>query len=81
MALTNSDKKEIESMVRKEIKDFLNSNTTKQFEEKLIDQIRKEIKKGKLETEVKDIIVKSFREFFTLMYQQRSFWESKFKNA
>lgn len=81
MALSQTDKKEIEGIVKKEMKDFLDSNTTKQFEDKLIEKIRKEIKKGKLEGEIKDLIVKSFREFFTVMYQQRSFWESRFKNA
>lgn len=81
MALSQTDRKEIETIVKKEIKDFLDSNTTKQFEDKLIDKIRKDLKRGKIEGDVKDIIVKSFREFFTLMYQQRSFWESKFKNA
>ena len=80
MPLNQSDKREIETLVRKEIKDFLNSNTAKQFEDKLVDRITKEMKKnGKLNNEVKDLIIKSFREFYTIMYQQRSFWESKFK--
>ena len=47
MALSATDKKEIEVMIRKEIKDFLNSNTLKQFEDKIIDLIRKEIQRGK----------------------------------
>lgn len=79
MALTTSEKKEIETLIRKEIKDFLGSNTAKQFEDKLIDTISKELKRGKLEKDVKDLIIKSFREFYTVMYQQRSFWESKFR--
>jgi hypothetical protein len=80
MSLTQSDKKEIETLVRKEIKDFLNSSTTKQFEDKLIERISKELKRGgKLDGQIKDLIIKSFREFYTIMYQQRSFWESKFK--
>lgn len=79
MALTSSEKKEIETLIRKEIKDFLGSNTAKQFEDKLIDTISKELKRGKLEKDVKDLIIKSFREFYTVMYQQRSFWESKFR--
>lgn len=81
MALSQSDKREIETMVRKEIKDFLGSTTVKQFEDKLLDKISKEMKKGKLEKDVKDLIIKSFREFYTIMYQQRSFWESKFRSA
>lgn len=80
MALSQSDKREVESLIKKEIKDFLGSNTAKQFEDKLVERITKEMKKnGKLNGEVKDLIIKSFREFYTIMYQQRSFWESKFK--
>jgi len=79
MALTQSDKREIEVMIRKEIKDFMESNTAKQFEDKLIEKISKDIQKGKLEKDIKDLIIKSFREFYTVMYQQRSFWESKFR--
>lgn len=79
MALTFSEKKEIESLIKKEIGDFMGSNTAKKFEEKLLDTISKDLKRGKLEKDVKDLIIKSFREFYTVMYQQRSFWESKFR--
>jgi Rod binding domain-containing protein len=80
MPLNQSEKREIETLVRKEIKDFLNSSTTKQFEDKLVERISKEMKRGgKLDGQLKDLIIKSFREFYTIMYQQRSFWESKFK--
>ena len=79
MALSQADKREIESLIKKEIKDFLGSSTAKQFEDKLLERISKEMKRGKLEKDVKDLIIKSFREFYTIMYQQRSFWESKFK--
>jgi hypothetical protein len=81
MALTQADKREIETLIKKEIKDFLGSSTTKQFEDKLVERISKEMKKGKLEKDVKELIIKSFREFYTIMYQQRSFWESKFKSS
>jgi len=81
MALTQSDKREIESLIKKEIKDFLGSATTKQFEDKLLERISKEMKRGKLEKDVKELIIKSFREFYTIMYQQRNFWESKFKSS
>jgi len=79
MALTTSDKREIETLIRKEIKSFMGSNTVKQFEDRLIDAISKDVKRGKIEKDVKDLIIKSFREFYTVMYQQRSFWESKFR--
>ena len=81
MALTQADKREIETLIKKEIKDFLGSSTAKQFEDKLVERISKEMKRGKLEKDVKELIIKSFREFYTIMYQQRNFWESKFKSV
>jgi hypothetical protein len=80
MPLNQTEKKEIETLIKKEIKDFLGSSSAKQFEDKLVERISKEMKKnGKLDGQLKDLIIKSFREFYTIMYQQRSFWESKFK--
>jgi hypothetical protein len=81
MALTQADKREIETLIKKEIKDFMGSSTAKQFEDKLVERISKEMKRGKLEKDVKELIIKSFREFYTIMYQQRNFWESKFKSS
>ena len=62
MSLTTTDKKEIETLVRKEIKDFFGSNTMQQYENKLIDVISKELKRGKLEGDVKDITLRMFRD-------------------
>ena len=81
MALTTSDKKEIETMIRKEIKVFMENNTLKQFEDKLMDKISKEIKRGKLTGEVKDITIRMFREFYQFMWMNRSYWEPRLKNA
>jgi len=75
MALTQSDKKEIEVLIRKEIKDFFNSSTSKQFENKLMDKIHDDLKKGKLRGEVKEVVHKSFQDFFKFMYQQRGLLE------
>jgi len=81
MALSNSDKKEIEVMVRKEIKSFLDSNTLKQFEDKMIQTIQKEIQRGKLQGDVNDIVVKIMREFYKIMWTRRSFWEPTLKSV
>jgi F0F1-type ATP synthase alpha subunit len=81
MALTSSEVKEIEVMIRKEIKNFMNNNTIKQFEDKLMDRIQKEMKRGKLEGEVKDISLRMFREFYQFMWMNRSYWEPRLKNA
>jgi hypothetical protein len=81
MALTSTEKKEIETMIRKEIKDFVGSNTMKQYEEKLITILSKEITKGKLQGDVKDLVVRVFREFYNFMWTQRGYWEPRLKNA
>jgi hypothetical protein len=81
MALTATEKNEIEVMIRKEIKDFFGSTTMQQYENKLIDVISKELKRGKLEGDVKDITLRMFREFYQFMWMNRSYWEPKLKNA
>jgi hypothetical protein len=81
MALTPTDKKEIETMIRKEIKDFIGSNTMKQYEEKLITILSKEITKGKMQGDVKDLVIRVFREFYNFMWTQRGYWEPRLKNA
>jgi hypothetical protein len=81
MALTATEKKEIETLIRKEIKDFLGSPNIQQYENKLIDTISKEIKRGKLEGDIKDITLRMFREFYQFMWTNRSYWEPKLKNA
>ena len=81
MALTASEKNEIEVIVRKEIKNFMGNNTIKQFEDKLMDRIHKDMKRGKLEGDVKDIALRMFREFYQFMWMNRSYWEPRLKNA
>ncbi len=81
MALTSTEVKEIEVMIRKEIRSFMDNNTVRQFEDKLMDRIQKEMKRGKLEGEVKDITLKMFREFYQFMWVNRSYWEPRLKNA
>ena len=81
MALTSSEVKEIEVLVRKEIKSFMNNNTVKQFEDQLMDRISREIKRGKLEGDVKDVTIRVFREFYNFMWMQRGYWEPRLKNA
>jgi hypothetical protein len=81
MALTSTEKKEIETMIRKEIKSFMENNTVKQFEDKIMDRVQKEVKKGRLEGDIKDITLRMFREFYQFMWMNRSYWEPRLKNA
>jgi hypothetical protein len=59
----------------------MGNNTVKQFEDKLMDRIQKEIKRGKLEGDIKDITLRMFREFYQFMWMNRSYWEPRLKNA
>jgi hypothetical protein len=59
----------------------MDNNTIKQFEDKLLDRISREIKRGKLEGDVKDITLRMFREFYQFMWMNRSYWEPRLKNA
>jgi hypothetical protein len=81
MALKSTEVKEIEVLVRKEIRDFLQTNTIKQFEDKMMDKIAQEIKRGKLQGDIKDLTLKMFREFYQFMWMNRSYWESRLKNV
>jgi hypothetical protein len=81
MALTATDKREIETLIRKEIKDFLGTTTIKQFEDKMLDLVIKDLKRGKTEREIKDLVIKMFTEFYGMMYQQRTMWQSRLRSA
>jgi len=81
MALNATDKREIETLIRKEIKDFMGANTIKQFEDKLLDLVIKDMKRGKSEREIKDLVIKMFTEFYGMMYQQRTMWQSRLRSA
>jgi hypothetical protein len=81
MAFTSAEKREIETLIKKEIKDFIGASTTKQFETKVLDLVIKDLKRGKTEKEIKDLVIKMFTEFYGMMYQQRSMWQSRLKSA
>ena len=81
MALNATDKREIETLIRKEIKDFMGANTIKQFEDKLLDMVIKDMKRGKSDREIKDLVIKMFTEFYGMMYQQRTMWQSRLRSA
>ena len=81
MALNHTDKKEIEVMIRREIKDFLNSNTLQQFERRIVDNIKKEIKNGSIQGDINEIVTKVMKEFYKIMLTKRSFWEPSLKNV
>jgi predicted Zn-dependent peptidase len=80
MAFSQQDKKEIETIVRKEIKDFLQATTVKKFEDQLIDKIKNDMKSGKLRGDINDFIRKAFVEFYYFLWAKKSTWENTIKN-
>jgi hypothetical protein len=79
MAFNQSEKNEIEKIVKSEIKSFLDSNTLKQFETKLIDIISSEIKKGGINKDIKLIVVKSLQDFYEYLFTSRNIWGDRLK--
>ena len=80
MALTATEKKEIESMIRKEIKSFLKADTVKQFENNLIDVLSKEVKKGRLRGDINDVVIDLTTEFYYQLWSKKNQWQSALKN-
>ena len=84
MSLTNTDKKEIERIARKEIKDFMASV---KFEKDVVDVVDTELKKKNSKiskthrAEVVDVSTKVLIELYKTFWLRRSFWDSQIKNV
>jgi|TARA_B100001113_G_C20737630_1_gene460850 hypothetical protein len=79
MALTNTDKREIERIARKEIKDFITKPQFKNEIEKLIDA---QIKNGrKTRGEIVDLISKVTLELYKTFWFRRTMWQSELKRV
>ena len=78
MSLTTTDKKEIESIVKKEIKDFLNST---QAHKTVVDMVKKEMGTRDINQKVVDLSTKVVVELFKQLWQRKSFWEGPLKNV
>ncbi len=80
MPLSQTDKKEIETTVRKEIKDFLSASTVKQYENNLMVKIKSEINKGSLRSDINEVIINMMTEFYYLMWSKKNIWQGSLKN-
>ena len=80
MALTPHEKKELETLVRKEIKDFLGEPTVKKFEDALIKKMGKELKNGSLRPEFNEIFTNMMAEFYYTMWAKKNTWQGTLKN-
>lgn len=81
MPFSQIEKKQIESIARQEIKDFLNATTVKKYESSIVDMIKKEIKNGVLKGDINDIVVKIMTEFYYHLWSKKNQWQSALKNV
>lgn len=78
MALTDQDKKEIERIAKKEVKDFLD---TTQAHAQVIKVIQKELGTKNIDDKIVDLATKVVVELFKTLWTRKSFWESGLKNV
>jgi|TARA_R100001594_G_scaffold22321_4_gene43223 hypothetical protein len=78
MALTNTDKKEIERIARKEIKDFLQKT---QFQNEVEKALVKSMKGKPFRDGTIDIVSKVLLELYKTFWFRRSFWQSEIKRV
>lgn len=80
MPLSSSDKKEIETIVKKEIKDFLD---TTQAHNIVIKVIKNELglKNKDIDSKIVDLSTKVVVELFKTLWQRKSFWEGALKSV
>jgi hypothetical protein len=78
MALNDSDKKEIERISRKEIKDFMSSTNAQSI---VVKMIQAELGTKKVDDKIIDLSTKVVVELFKTLWQRKSFWETALKNV
>lgn len=78
MAFTDTEKKEIEKIVKKEMKDFLD---TTQAHNIVIKIIQKELGTRRIDDKIVDLSTKVVVELFKTLWQRKGFWESAIKNV
>jgi hypothetical protein len=78
MALTDSDKREIEKITKKEIKSFMDSTQAHKI---VVDMVKKEMGTRDINDKVIDLSTKVVVELFKTLWQRKSFWENALKNV
>lgn len=81
-ALSVADKSDIKSIVKKEIKDFLDINRSSDLDKKVGDIIKKKFKNDKdLEKYIVDVTRNVLIQLYKTMYTRKNFWTSDLKNS
>jgi len=78
MALTDQDRRDIEKITKKEIKDFMDSTQATKI---VVKMIQDELGTKKIDDKIIDLSTKVVVELFKTLWQRKSFWESSLKNV
>ena len=78
MALTDQDKKEIERITKREIKDFMDSTQATRI---VVKMIQDELGTKKIDDKIVDLSTKVVVELFKTLWQRKGFWESSLKGV
>jgi len=78
MALTDQDKREIEKIAKKEIKDFMDSTQATNI---VVKMIQDELGTKNIDDKIVDLSTKVVVELFKTLWQRKSFWESSLKSV
>jgi hypothetical protein len=77
-SLTSQDKKDIENIAKKEIRDFMNST---QATKMVVKMIQDELGTKKIDDKIVDLSTKVVVELFKTLWQRKGFWESALKSV
>jgi hypothetical protein len=78
MALTDQDRRDIEKITKKEIKDFMDSTQATKI---VVKMIQDELGTKNIDDKIVDFSTKVVVELFKTLWQRKSFWESSLKNV
>jgi hypothetical protein len=78
MALTDQDKKEIERITKREIKDFMDSTQATRV---VVKMIQDELGTKRIDDKIVDLSTKVVVELFKTLWQRKGFWESALKSV
>ena len=80
-SLSTTDKSDIKSIVKKEIKDFLDLNRSGDLEKKVEDIIKKKFKNDKdIEKYIVEITKNVLVQLYKNLWTKRNFWSNDLKN-
>ena len=78
MALTDSDRNQIENIVKKEIKNFMDSTQAHRI---VVKAIQDELGTKKIDDKIVDLSTKVVVELFKTLWTRKGFWETAIKNV